>query len=240
VPKLRKKLQSRRAGPGPSDSQQGSDSGISMSSQETREPVPWLGPPGPRPGGQDPPGAPAARTAPGSARGDSSRHSVSLAEPAGRAQWPGGGRPRSMVAAPRPRPGPGLLLGRPGEEGPEDRLQCENRLSEEEPGPTASDIANLPFSMPKLARRLAAAPGPGLLHPKRPSSGLELGFSGAVAAGGPATRQEPSAKYCRQARPRSLGEPPPGALGLALPLHRPGGSGGREAGLKGPAGGAAV
>ena len=44
VPKLRKKLQSRKKIP-PQEFMQGSDSGISMSSQETREVAPWLQPP---------------------------------------------------------------------------------------------------------------------------------------------------------------------------------------------------
>ena len=112
------------------------------------------------------------------------------------------------------------------------------------------DISDLPFSMPKLARRLAqAAPSsspPQLLKlPKRPSSGLFLG-----APPPPQPRPEnvqqtpdtrlsppPSAKYCKQARPSSLVEssqarpsclvepraaPAGNSLQLTLPLQRPG------------------
>ena len=249
VPKLRKKLQSRKKIP-PQEFMQGSDSGISMSSQETREVAPWLQPPKLRRrlelegGGCSQ--APAARVErqqrAGSGSEGESRRSLCLSQPSSSSvaanaeflvqSYPGP-RPASMVSA-------SLGLGcrsatEGGGEGAaeevklgEDRLEEGETVGNGESFQPPPDISDLPFSMPKLARRLGQAPSsPPLKLFRQPASqSLSLNISPpdlGSCVSQPCSPTFPGAKPFKS-RPMSLVQPNNQAgPQLNLPLHsRPG------------------
>ena len=249
VPKLRKKLQSRKKIP-PQEFMQGSDSGISMSSQETREVAPWLQPPKLRRrlelegGGCSQ--APAARVErqqrAGSGSEGESRRSLCLSQPSSSSvaanaeflvqSYPGP-RPASMVSA-------SLGLGcrsatEGGGEGAaeevklgEDRLEEGETVGNGESFQPPPDISDLPFSMPKLARRLGQAPSsPPLKLFRQPASqSLSLNISPpdlGSCVSQPCSPTFPGAKPLKS-RPMSLVQPNNQAgPQLNLPLHsRPG------------------
>ena len=248
VPKLRKKLQSRKKIP-PQEFMQGSDSGISMSSQETREVAPWLQPPKLRRrlelegGGCSQ--APAARVErqqrAGSGSEGESRRSLCLSQPSSSSvaanaeflvqSYPGP-RPASMVSA-------SLGLGcrsatEGGGEGAaeevklgEDRLEEGETVGNGESFQPPPDISDLPFSMPKLARRLGQAPSsPPLKLFRQPASqSLSLNISPpdlGSCVSQPCSPTFPGAKPLRS-RPMSLVQPSQAGPQLNLPPHsRPG------------------
>ena len=245
VPKLRKKLQSRKK---KEEFIQGSDSGISMSSQETREPAPWLQLQAPKlrrrlelddNGG----GACAAPVRPGSGSDGESRRSLCLSHEqasnssvAANAEflvqsYPGP-RPASMVSASL-----GIGCRSTAEDGGE-REAGAVKLGEEiadqgleelggngesfQPPP---DISDLPFSMPKLARRLgqpssSSSPPFKLQQAPRPSLSLNIAPPSSKACSSqPSSPTSPLRAKPFKTRPMSLVQENP----LNLPQHnRPG------------------
>ena len=250
VPKLRKKLQSRKKIPA-QDFMQGSDSGISMSSQETREVAPWLQAPKLRrrlelEGGGSTSQAPERqqqqRAGSGSKEGES-RRSLCLSQPSNSSvaanaeflvqSYPGP-RPASMVSASL-----GLACRSAAEGGGEGaaeavKVKGEEREEEKEGNGESfqqpADISDLPFSMPKLARRLGQEPpsSPPLKLFRQPAAGQSLSLniapppdSGACSSQ-PCSPTFPGAKPLRS-RPMSLVQPSQTGPQLNLTLHsRPG------------------
>ena len=249
VPKLRKKLQSRKKIP-PQEFMQGSDSGISMSSQETREVAPWLQAPKLRrrlelEGGgcsQAPPARVERQQRAGSGSEGESRRSLCLSQPSNSSvaanaeflvqSYPGP-RPASMVSASL-----GLACRSAAEGGGEGAAEAvklgeEREVKERELGNGESfqpppDISDLPFSMPKLARRLGQAPSsPPLKLFRQPATSQSLSLNVAppdsgVCSSQPCSPTFPGAKPLRS-RPMSLIQPSQAGPQLNLPPHsRPG------------------
>ena len=244
VPKLRKKLQSRKK---KEEFIQGSDSGISMSSQETREPAPWLQLQAPKLRRRleldDNGGGGAAPVKPGSGSDGESRRSLCLSHEqasnssvAANAEflvqsYPGP-RPASMVSA-------SLGIGcRSTVEDGGEREAGAVKLGEEiadqdleelggngesfQPPP---DISDLPFSMPKLARRLGQPPSSSspsfkLQQAPRPSLSLNIAPPSSKACSSqPSSPTSPLRAKPFKTRPMSLVQENP----LNLPQHnRPG------------------
>ena len=251
VPKLRKKLQSRKKIPA-QDFMQGSDSGISMSSQETREVAPWLQAPKLRrrlelEGGGSTSQAPERqqqqRAGSGSKEGES-RRSLCLSQPSNSSvaanaeflvqSYPGP-RPASMVSASLGLACRSAAEG--GGEGAAEAVKVKGEEREEEEGngesfqqPPPADILDLPFSMPKLARRLGQEPpsSPPLKLFRQPAAGQSLSLniapppdSGACSSQ-PCSPTFPGAKPLRS-RPMSLVQPSQAGPQLNLTIHsRPG------------------
>ena len=245
VPKLRKKLQSRKK---KEEFIQGSDSGISMSSQETREPAPWLQLQAPKLRRRleldDNGGGGAAPVRPGSGSDGESRRSLCLSHEqasnssvAANAEflvqsYPGP-RPASMVSASL-----GIGCRSTAEDGGE-REAGAVKLGEEiadqgleelggngesfQPPP---DISDLPFSMPKLARRLGQPPSSSSSPPfklqaaPRPSLSLNIAPPSSKACSSqPSSPTSPLRAKPFKTRPMSLVQENP----LNLPQHnRPG------------------
>ena len=244
VPKLRKKLQSRKK---KEEFIQGSDSGISMSSQETREPAPWLQLQAPKLRRRleldDNGGGGAAPVRPGSGSDGESRRSLCLSHEqasnssvAANAEflvqsYPGS-RPASMVSASL-----GIGCRSTAEDGGE-REAGAVKLGEEiadqgleelggngesfQPPP---DISDLPFSMPKLARRLGQPPSSSsppfkLQQAPRPSLSLNIAPPSSKACSSqPSSPTSPLRAKPFKTRPMSLVQENP----LNLPQHtRPG------------------
>ena len=245
VPKLRKKLQSRKK---KEEFIQGSDSGISMSSQETREPAPWLQLQAPKLRRRleldDNGGGGAAPVRPGSGSDGESRRSLCLSHEqasnssvAANAEflvqsYPGP-RPASMVSASLGLACRSAAEG--GGEGAAEAVKVKGEEREEEEGNGESfqqpaDISDLPFSMPKLARRLGQEPpsSPPLKLLRQPAAGQSLSLniapppdSGACSSQ-PCSPTFPGAKPLRS-RPMSLVQPSQAGPQLNLTLHsRPG------------------
>ena len=249
VPKLRKKLQSRKKIP-PQEFMQGSDSGISMSSQETQV-APWLQAPKLRrrlelEGGgcsQAPPARVERQQRAGSGSEGESRRSLCLSQPSNSSvaanaeflvqSYPGP-RPASMVSASL-----GLACRSAAEGGGEGAAEAvklgearevkERELGNGESFQPPPDISDLPFSMPKLARRLGQAPSsPPLKLFRQPATSQSLSLNTAppdsgVCSSQPCSPTFPGAKPFKS-RPMSLVQPNNQAgPQLNLPLHsRPG------------------
>ena len=257
VPKLRKKLQSRKKIPA-QDFMQGSDSGISMSSQETRDVAPWLQAPKLRrrhelEGGGSTSQAvlqqEQGRAGSGTKKEGESRRSLCLTQPSSNSSvaanaeflvqsYPGP-RPASMVSASL-----GLECRSAAEGGGEGaaeavKVKGEKEREEEEEGngesfqqpPPAVDISDLPFSMPKLARRLGQAPpsSPPLKLLRQPaafSQSLSLNIAAPPPESGACSSQPCSPTFPKplRSRPMSLLQPssqPGPQLNLTL-QSRPG------------------
>ena len=255
VPKLRKKLQSRKKIPA-QDFMQGSDSGISMSSQETRDVAPWLQAPMLRrrhelEGGGSTSQAllqqEQGRAGSGTKKEGESRRSLCLTQPSSNSSvaanaeflvqsYPGP-RPASMVSASLGLECRSAAEG--GGEGAAEAVKVKGEKEREEEGngesfqqpPPVGDISDLPFSMPKLARRLGQAPpsSPPLKLLRQPaafSQSLSLNIAAPPPDSGACSSQPCSPTFPKplRSRPMSLLQPssqPGPQLNLTL-QSRPG------------------